>query len=108
MHKTELPKDKPKNNTLEVVKKRRKTELLKDKPKNNVAKVVKDKSKPNPKQMVQGKTCKSKREDSNSELETDEVVSSFDEVDRKPKKLKLKGGLKRKRNGSDSSSSFNE
>ncbi|GKA54986.1 gag-pol polyprotein [Tanacetum coccineum] len=91
MHKTELPKDKLKNNTLEVVKKRRKTKLPKDKPKNKVAEVVKDKSKSNPKQM-------SKREDSDSELETDEVVSSFDEVDRKPKQLKLKGGLKRKRN----------
>ncbi|GKC43140.1 hypothetical protein Tco_1060862, partial [Tanacetum coccineum] len=44
---------------------------------------------------------KSKKEDSNdSELETGEVVSS-DEVDCKPKKLKLKGGLNRKRNGSD-------
>ncbi|GJW84236.1 gag-pol polyprotein [Tanacetum coccineum] len=91
MHKTELPKDKLKNNTLEVVKKRRKTKLPKDKPKNKVAEVVKDKFKSNPKQM-------SKRGDSDSELETDEVVSSFDEVDRKPKQLKLKGGLKRKRN----------
>ncbi|GJZ77032.1 hypothetical protein Tco_0641704 [Tanacetum coccineum] len=99
MHKTELPKDKPKNNALEVVKERRKIELPKDKPKNNVAEVVKDKSKPHPKQKI---------EDSDSELEMDEVVSSFDEVDHKPKKLKLKGGLKRKRNGSNSSSSFNE
>nr|GEY68353.1 hypothetical protein [Tanacetum cinerariifolium] len=41
----------------------------------------------------------------------DEIVSSSDEVDHKPKKLKLKGGLKRKRNASDSdsdSSSFDE
>ncbi|GJU47078.1 hypothetical protein Tco_1204344 [Tanacetum coccineum] len=54
---------------------------------------------------------KSKKEDSNSEHETDEIVSSSDEVDHKPKKLKLKGWLNRKRNVSDSdsdSSSFNE
>ncbi|GKD10194.1 hypothetical protein Tco_1189879, partial [Tanacetum coccineum] len=48
---------------------------------------------------------KSKKEDFDSELETDDVGSSFDEVDRKPKKLKLKDGLKRKRNVSDSNSS---
>ncbi|GJY03490.1 hypothetical protein Tco_0369430 [Tanacetum coccineum] len=48
---------------------------------------------------------KSKKEDFDSELETDDVGSSFDEVDRKPNKLKLKGGLKRKRNVSDSDSS---
>nr|GEZ22053.1 hypothetical protein [Tanacetum cinerariifolium] len=33
---------------------------------------------------------RSKKEDSDSELETDEIVSSSDEVDHKPKKMKLK------------------
>ncbi|GKE57515.1 hypothetical protein Tco_1496700 [Tanacetum coccineum] len=60
------------------------------------------------KKKVKVKMLKGKSKKEDSELETDEVVSSSDEVDRKPKKLKLKGGLKRKRNGSDSSSSFNE
>nr|GEZ77466.1 hypothetical protein [Tanacetum cinerariifolium] len=46
----------------------------------------------------------SKKEDSDSELETDDVDSSPDEVDRKLKKLKIKPGLKRKRSGSDCSS----
>ncbi|GJU89707.1 hypothetical protein Tco_1302130 [Tanacetum coccineum] len=48
---------------------------------------------------------KSKKEDSNSELKTDDVDSFSDEVDRKRKKLKIKAGLKRKRSGSDSSDS---
>ncbi|GKD43712.1 hypothetical protein Tco_1268357, partial [Tanacetum coccineum] len=49
--------------------------------------------------LLKGKT---KKEDYDSELDIDEVDSSFDEVDRKPKKLKIKSGLKRNRNGSDS------
>ncbi|GJY30944.1 hypothetical protein Tco_0414439 [Tanacetum coccineum] len=49
---------------------------------------------------------KSKKEDSDFKLETDEVVdSSSDEVDQKRKKLKIKAGLKRKRSGSDCSDS---
>nr|GFC67350.1 hypothetical protein [Tanacetum cinerariifolium] len=45
---------------------------------------------------------KSKKDVSDSELETDVVDYSSDEVDRKRKKLKIKAGLKRKRSGSDS------
>ncbi|GKE31809.1 hypothetical protein Tco_1451131, partial [Tanacetum coccineum] len=48
---------------------------------------------------------KSKKLDSDSVLDTDEVDLSSDEVDQKRKKLKIKGGLKRKRNGSDFDSS---
>nr|GEW66545.1 hypothetical protein [Tanacetum cinerariifolium] len=48
---------------------------------------------------------KSKKDVSDSELETDVVDYSSDEADRKRKKLKIKAGLKRKRNGSDSSDS---
>ncbi|GKE56752.1 hypothetical protein Tco_1495937, partial [Tanacetum coccineum] len=44
---------------------------------------------------------KSKKEDSNSQI--DVVDSSSDEADQKRKKLKIKAGLKRKRSGSDSS-----
>ncbi|GKA01167.1 hypothetical protein Tco_0673832 [Tanacetum coccineum] len=46
---------------------------------------------------------KSKKDVSDSELETDVVDYSSDEADRKRKKLKIKAGLKRKRSGSDSS-----
>nr|GEU84543.1 ribonuclease H-like domain-containing protein [Tanacetum cinerariifolium] len=45
---------------------------------------------------------KSKKDVSDSKLETDVVDYSSDEVDRKRKKLKIKVGLKRKRSGSDS------
>ncbi|GJY72466.1 hypothetical protein Tco_0476169 [Tanacetum coccineum] len=48
---------------------------------------------------------KSKKDVSDSELETDVVDYSSDEADRKRKKLKIKAGLKRKRSGSDSSDS---
>nr|GEZ25690.1 ELM2 domain-containing protein [Tanacetum cinerariifolium] len=48
---------------------------------------------------------KSKKEDSNSEFETDVVDSSSDEIGRKRKKLNIKAGLKRKRSGLDSSDS---
>nr|GEX45445.1 reverse transcriptase domain-containing protein [Tanacetum cinerariifolium] len=48
---------------------------------------------------------KSKKDVSDSELETDVVDYSFDEADRKRKKLKIKAGLKRKRSGLDSSDS---
>nr|GFA86437.1 ELM2 domain-containing protein [Tanacetum cinerariifolium] len=48
---------------------------------------------------------KSKKDVSDSELETDVVDYSYDEADRKGKKLKIKAGLKRKRSGSDSSDS---
>ncbi|GKC82100.1 hypothetical protein Tco_1137817 [Tanacetum coccineum] len=48
---------------------------------------------------------KSKKEDYDSELETDFVDSSSDEAHRKRKKLKIKAGLKRNRSGSDSSDS---
>nr|GEW61021.1 PH-interacting protein [Tanacetum cinerariifolium] len=89
----------------------------KDKPKNYAPSKEKAKpkvkAKPNPKQKVNPEVKakvdvrigKSKKEDSDSELETDEIVSSSDEVYRKPKKLKLKDGLKRNRNVSDSDSS---
>ncbi|GJV67254.1 hypothetical protein Tco_1482763, partial [Tanacetum coccineum] len=53
--------------------------------------------------QLKGKT---KKEHSDSKLATDEVDFSSDEVDRKPKKLKIKRRLKRKRNGPDSDSSF--
>ncbi|GJR73605.1 ulp1 protease family, C-terminal catalytic domain-containing protein [Tanacetum coccineum] len=48
---------------------------------------------------------KSKKDVSDSKLETDVVDYSSDEADRKRKKLKIKAGLKRKRSGSDSSDS---
>nr|GEY79210.1 hypothetical protein [Tanacetum cinerariifolium] len=48
---------------------------------------------------------KSKKLDSSSSLETDEFDSLSDEVYQKSKKLMIKGGLKRKRNGSNSDSS---
>nr|GEW30542.1 peptidase C48, SUMO/sentrin/Ubl1 [Tanacetum cinerariifolium] len=48
---------------------------------------------------------KSKKEDFDSKLETDDVDSSSDEVDRKRKKLKIKAGLTKKRSGSDCSDS---
>ncbi|GJR63411.1 hypothetical protein Tco_1505573 [Tanacetum coccineum] len=106
---SDIPKDKPKNNAPDVVKERRKTELPKEKPENNALDVVKEKSYPNPKQNIISSEIlalrSNEKADSNSKLETDEIVSSSDEVDRKPKKLKLKGGLKRKRNVSDFNSS---
>ncbi|GKD94354.1 hypothetical protein Tco_1374191, partial [Tanacetum coccineum] len=47
----------------------------------------------------------SKKDVSDSELETDVVDYSSDEAGRKRKKLKIKAGLKRKMSGSDSSNS---
>nr|GFA18997.1 peptidase C48, SUMO/sentrin/Ubl1 [Tanacetum cinerariifolium]GFA33850.1 peptidase C48, SUMO/sentrin/Ubl1 [Tanacetum cinerariifolium] len=47
----------------------------------------------------------SKKDVSDSELETDVVDYSSDEAVQKRKKLKIKAGLKRKRSGSDSSDS---
>nr|GEV34924.1 hypothetical protein [Tanacetum cinerariifolium] len=112
---SDISKDKPKNNTPMVVTERHKTELPKDKHKAHlevlVAKksiVVSDNFKPNPKQksketLVKRKSIlskeddrkkkgksKSKKQDSDSELDTDKVDSSFDEVDQKRKKLKIK------------------
>nr|GEU40661.1 peptidase C48, SUMO/sentrin/Ubl1 [Tanacetum cinerariifolium]GEX17177.1 peptidase C48, SUMO/sentrin/Ubl1 [Tanacetum cinerariifolium] len=49
---------------------------------------------------------KSKKDVSDSELETDVVDYSSDEADRKRKKLKIKAGLKRKMSGSYSSDSL--
>ncbi|GKD52891.1 hypothetical protein Tco_1286278, partial [Tanacetum coccineum] len=117
-----------------VVKDKAMSDIPKDKSK---AGLPKDKPKPNPKRKVNPKVQalsefldlrslnqkqddskkklklkqlkgKTKIEHSDSELATDEVDSSSDEVDRKPKKLKVKGWLKRKMNGSDFDSSFIE
>nr|GEU56740.1 hypothetical protein [Tanacetum cinerariifolium] len=86
----------------------------KNKPKNIVLDVVKEKFKPNPKQKFISSEIpeddrkkklkgKSKKDVSDSDLETDVVDYSFDEADRKRKKLKIKACLKRKRSGSNSS-----
>nr|GEY14417.1 hypothetical protein [Tanacetum cinerariifolium] len=91
----------------------------KDKPKNIAPDVVKEKFKPNLKQKVisseipvlrlskqeENPEVKAKKDVSDSELETDIIDYSSDEVDRKRKKLKIKAGLKRKRSCSDSSDS---
>ncbi|GJS10618.1 hypothetical protein Tco_0367414 [Tanacetum coccineum] len=81
----------------------------KDKPKNIAPDVVKEKFKPNPMQKEDDRKKKlkgnSKKDVSDSELETDVVDYSSDEADIKRKKLKSKAGLKRKRSGSDSSDS---
>ncbi|GKF05205.1 hypothetical protein Tco_0035873, partial [Tanacetum coccineum] len=94
--------------------------------KKSKADLPKDKPKPNPKKnvipnvqaisevpvlskkklKVKQLKGKMKKEHSDSKLATDEVDFSSDEVDRKPKKLKIKRRLKRKRNGSDYDSSF--
>nr|GEW28814.1 hypothetical protein [Tanacetum cinerariifolium] len=92
----------------------------KDKPKNITPDVVKETFKPYPKQKVisseisvlrlskqeENPEFKAKKDVSDSELETDVVDYSFDEADRKRKKLKIKAGLKRKRSGLDSSDSL--
>ncbi|GJW30628.1 ulp1 protease family, C-terminal catalytic domain-containing protein [Tanacetum coccineum] len=83
----------------------------KDKPKNIALDVVKEKFKPNQKKLILSKEDdrkkklkgNSKKDVSDSKLETDVVDYSSDEADRKRKKLNIKAGLKRKRSGSDSS-----
>ncbi|GKE62144.1 hypothetical protein Tco_1512511, partial [Tanacetum coccineum] len=81
----------------------------KDKPKNIAPDVVKEKFKPNPKQKEDDRKKKlkgnSKKDVSDSKLETNVADYSSDEADRKRKKLRIKAGLKRKRSGSDSSDS---
>ncbi|GKC30434.1 hypothetical protein Tco_1037728 [Tanacetum coccineum] len=75
-----------------------------------VVRVLKSKETPVKRKMIVSKEDdrkkklkgKSKKEDSDSELETNVVDSSSDEVDRKRKKLNIKAGLKRKKSGSDS------
>ncbi|GJZ09942.1 hypothetical protein Tco_0544225, partial [Tanacetum coccineum] len=109
--KADLPKDKPKpnpkKNVIPNVQAISEVPVLRSSNQKVKRKMIYSKQDDSKKKLkVKQLKGKMKKEHSDSKLATDEVDFSSDEVDRKPKKLKIKRRLKRKRNGSDSDSSF--